>query len=50
MTAKIILKSKRDVKTQKSLIKEWDIGELNVKEVKEKFMKKVTTANAQNTQ
>jgi hypothetical protein len=41
VTAKIVLKSKRNVKTRKSLIKKRDIRELNVKEVKEKFMKKV---------
>jgi 1,2-phenylacetyl-CoA epoxidase catalytic subunit len=37
------------MKTQKSAIKKWDIGELNMKEVKDKFIKKVT-ANVQNTQ
>ena len=49
MTAKIILKTKTSVKTQKSEIKKWDIVKLNMKEVKEKFTKKVTE-NVQNTQ
>ena len=37
------------MKTQKSEIKKWDIVKLNMKEVKEKFTKKVTE-NVQNTQ
>jgi 1,2-phenylacetyl-CoA epoxidase catalytic subunit len=49
VTAKIILETKRNAKTEKSEIKKWDIGELNIKEVQEKFIKKVT-ANVQNTQ
>jgi len=42
------LKIKRNEKTRKSEIKKWDIGNLSKKEVKEEFIKKVTT-NVQNT-
>jgi len=40
---------KRSEKTKKSEIKKWDIGKLSKKEVKEEFIKKVTT-NVKNTQ
>jgi 1,2-phenylacetyl-CoA epoxidase catalytic subunit len=40
---------KRSEKTKKSEIKKWDIVKLSKKEVKEEFIKKVTT-NVKNTQ
>jgi len=49
VTAKIILKTKRNVKTKKIEIKKWNIVKLNMKEVKEKFTEKVRE-NVQNTQ
>jgi len=46
--AKIELKMKRSEKTKKSEVKKWDIGKVNKKEVKEEFIKEVTT-NVQNS-
>ena len=43
------IKVKRSEKTKKSEIEKWNIGKLSKKEVKEEFIKKVTT-NVQNTQ
>jgi hypothetical protein len=45
----IRLKSKRSEKTKKSERKKWDVGTLNKKDVKEEFIKDVTT-KVQNTQ
>jgi 1,2-phenylacetyl-CoA epoxidase catalytic subunit len=47
--SKIRLKGKRSEKTKKSERKKWDIGTLNKKDVKEEFIKDVTT-KLQNTQ
>lgn len=46
--AKIRWKNKRSKRTKKIEIKKWDIGKENKREVKEDFIKEVTS-NVQNT-
>jgi hypothetical protein len=43
------MKIKRSGKTKKSEIKKWDIGKINMKDIKEEFFEEVT-AIIQNTQ